>query len=381
MNPQRQSQVRLPRPNRLRASHLLHGLTGRRLVWALLISAVVAFVGTSVGAWPTIEHAMVSSQLVGLSIMLCWTIASNLRLPWLPPLGTQMLSVVVGSALGTALVILFKGFFFSGEFERLPWDVHGLILLMVLGFILGAFVILTAIAREREMRARAAMHEAEAERHLHGKQLLEARLQLMQAQIEPHFLFNTLASVQHLVETEPPAASRMLGDLIKYLRAAMPQMREQGTTLGREAELAQAYLSIQRLRTGSRFEFNIDVPESLRQEPFPPMMLLTLVENAVKHGFEKHGGPGEIRVAANAADTDLELTVLDTGPGLRADSPDGVGLTNVRERLAALYGDAGRLILEQNTPTGVRARIVVPRKKAEGIVEADAPSGPATAGR
>jgi LytS/YehU family sensor histidine kinase len=176
--------------------------------------------------------------------------------------------------------------------------------------------------------------------------------------------------VQHLVETEPAAASHMLGDLIKYLRAAMPQMREQGTTLGREAELAHAYLSIQRLRTGSRFKFTVDVPESLRQEAFPPMMLLTLVENSVKHGFEKHSRPGEIRVAASAVDAGLAVTVLDTGPGLRSDSPDGVGLTNVRERLAALYGDAGRLVLEQNTPTGVRARIVVPRKVA---IAADLP--------
>jgi hypothetical protein len=361
--------------------NLLRGLTGRRLLWALFINAVFAFIGVGIEAWPSILHAMVSTQLVGLSIMLCWTVASNLRLRWLPALAMQMLSVVVGSALGTALVVLFKGYFFDDEVERLPWDPHGLINLMILGFILGAFVILTVIARERETRARAAMHEAEAERHLHGKQLLEARLQLMQAQIEPHFLFNTLASVQHLVETEPPAASRMLGDLIKYLRAAMPQMREQGTTLGREAELARAYLSIQRLRTGSRFEFNIDVPESLRQEPFPPMMVLTLVENAVKHGFEKHAGSGQIRVTANAAGRDLEVTVLDTGPGLRTDSPAGVGLTNVRERLAALYGDAGRLLLEQNAPTGVRARIVVPRKAAEAIGEVNAPSVPATAER
>jgi LytS/YehU family sensor histidine kinase len=208
------------------------------------------------------------------------------------------------------------------------------------------------------------MHQAEAERHLHGKQLLEARLQLMQAQIEPHFLFNTLATVQHLVETEPAEASRMLGDLIKYLRAAMPQLRERGTTLAREAELARAYLAIQRIRTGNRFDFSIDIPQALANQPFPPMMLLTLVENAVKHGFESHAQRGEIKVSAHDRASGLVISVDDTGAGFRAGtaiaSPEGVGLTNVRERLEALYGAAASLVLEENTPRGMRASILVP---------------------
>jgi hypothetical protein len=361
-----------------RGGNLLYGLTWRRLLWTLLINSVVALIGTVIEAWPNIQHSMVSSQLVGLSIMLSWTLASNLRQTRLPALGMQMLSVVAGSALGTALVIVVNGLIFDDDIETLPGDPHGLIALLILGFILGAFVILPIIAREREMRARAAMHQAEAERHLHGKQLLEARLQLMQAQIEPHFLFNTLASVQHLVETEPPAASRMLGDLIKYLRAAIPQMREQGTTVGREADLARAYLSIQRVRSGCRFEFTVDVPESLRQEPFPPVMLLTLVENSVKHGFETHSQIGEIRVAARAQGDNLAVTVLDTGAGFRTDRPDGVGLTNVRERLEALYGNSAHLVLEQNSPTGVCARIIVPRSGPEAANRSAAPTAAAT---
>jgi LytS/YehU family sensor histidine kinase len=255
----------------------------------------------------------------------------------------------------------------------------GLILLLCMGLVLGMFVILTVIARERETRAQAATHQAEAERHLHAKQLLEARLQLMQAQIEPHFLFNTLASVQHLVETDPPAASVMLNDLIKYLRAAMPQLREQGTTLGREAELARAYLSIQRVRTGGRFEFAIDVPEALRGEPFPSMMLLTLVENAVKHGFERQSQSGEIRVTAKAGDRDLTVTVQDTGAGFRSDHPDGVGLANMRERLAALYGDGAQLVLEQNMPSGVRAMIIMPLAETKAVGAGSIAGTPAVA--
>jgi LytS/YehU family sensor histidine kinase len=251
-------------------------------------------------------------------------------------------------------------------------------LLMLLGIVIGCFVSLTLIARERVTRARSAMHQAEAERHLHAKQLLEARLQLMQAQIEPHFLFNTLASVQHLVETDPVAASSMLGDLIKYLRAAMPQLRERGTTLAREAELARAYLAIQRVRTGNRFECSIDVPQALAGEPFPPMMLLTLAENAVKHGFEAHAQRGEIRVSARAENDSLVVTVEDTGAGFRAgtgiESSEGVGLTNVRERLAALHGNAARLLLEENTPSGLRASIMVPLGHAAAATNTGAES-------
>jgi histidine kinase/histidine kinase/DNA gyrase B/HSP90-like ATPase len=361
MNPRFDSGDRPGAPARPWGTNVLHGLTGRRLMWALLINAVVAIVGAQVYIWQNVEQAMVSAQIVGLSIMLSWTLASNLRLPWLPPLSVQLLSIVAGSALGTVIVVLVKGYIYDYDFGHVLKDPEGAIGLLVVGIVFGGFVILTVIAREREARAQATLHQAEAERHLHGKQLLEAKLQLMQAQIEPHFLFNTLASVQHLMETDPPAASRMLSDLTKYLRAAMPQMRDQRTTLGRETELARAYLSIQRVRSGCRFDFSVDLPESLRQEPFPPMMLLTLVENAVKHGFEAHSLGGEIRVAAHAEDDALAVSVLDTGAGLSTDRPEGIGLSNVRERLAALYGSAGRLVLEQNKPRGVHACIVVPR--------------------
>jgi len=345
--------------------NLLRGLNFQSLAMALGINTLIAAVLFPIAWEGSFPQALVSCQVVGLCIYVSWTMASNLRLQHVPPLLAQMLSVVVGSTVGTPLVLLVKG----REITQVLRDPWGTIILLILGIVIGSFVILTLIARERETRAQAAMHQAEAERNLHAKQLLEARLQLMQAQIEPHFLFNTLASVQHLVETEPPAASRMLTDLIKYLRAAMPQMRERGTTLAREAELARAYLAIQSVRTGHRFGFAVDVPPALADEPFPPMMLLTLVENAVKHGFEAHAQRGEIRVtAANEGDR-LVVRVDDTGAGFREHSmngAEGVGLTNVRERLAALYGGAASLQLEENLPSGLRARIAIPHAPAAG---------------
>ncbi len=124
--------------------------------------------------------------------------------------------------------------------------------------------------KRREARAAAALHKAEAERHLLSKQAVEAELKLMQAQVEPHFLFNTLASVQYLTETDPKQANVLLGHLIGYLRAALPQLRARSSTLGREVALAEAYLNILRMRIGPRLTFAIDVPDELRDHPFPP---------------------------------------------------------------------------------------------------------------
>ena len=355
-------------PNR---TNLLHGLTSKRFLTALGINALIAAALYRIAWEGNFGSAMVSAQIVGLSILLSWTMASNWKQKRFPPLFVQLCSVVLGSNAGGILVVVVKGY----ELDQVIKNPEGLINLIALGVMWGAFIILIVIAREREARAQAAMHQAEAERHLHGKQLLEARLQLMQAQIEPHFLFNALGSVQHLIETDSQAASRMLADLIKYLRAAMPQMRENTTTIGREAELVRAYLSIQRVRMGNRFEFALEIPESLREEPFPPMMLLTLVENAVKHGFEAQSGSGAIQVRARSESSEAIVEVCDTGAGLRTDRPDGVGLTNVRERLKALYGDAAHLVLEENTPRGVRARISVPRSRQA----AEAPAAAGTA--
>ena len=214
----------------------------------------------------------------------------------------------------------------------------------------------------RETRAAEALHKAEAERLLLAKHAMESELKLMQAQIEPHFLFNTLASVQFLTETDPPQASRLLGHLLSYLRAALPQMRSASTTLGQEIEFAEAYLNILRMRMGPRLDFGIDVPDALRTHPFPPVLLISVVENAVTHGLEPLAAGGHITIAARQEGDRLLVTVTDTGAGLAAESRPGrgVGLANVRERLAALFGARGRFTLEDAAPRGARATIEIP---------------------
>jgi signal transduction histidine kinase len=214
--------------------------------------------------------------------------------------------------------------------------------------------------RKAEKRAQAASATA-AEEGL-KRQLAEAQLKMMQAQVEPHFLFNTLASVDYLIETDPARASTMQKHLIQYLRAALPQMREGSTTLGKELALVRSYLEILKVRMDDRLHFAVTVPQGLMSAQFPPMMLQSLVENAVKHALEPKPEGGSITVTADIANGNLRVTVADTGLGFGAASRPGtgVGLSNVRERLAALYSGRASFSIEANAPSGTIATIEVP---------------------
>jgi len=218
------------------------------------------------------------------------------------------------------------------------------------------------IGRARSLQKLAEEKGTEAEHHNIRRQLTEARLQALQAQVEPHFLYNTLANVQALIETDPAAANTMVGHLIDYLRAALPKMRENISTVAQEVELASAYLNILKMRMGERLEFSIDIGDQSGTRAMPPLMLPSLVENAIKHGLEPVREGGRIDIRAYIDGNRLIVTVTDNGRGMRLVNAgsDGVGLSNVRERLSALYGEAASLELQDNTPRGVVARISVP---------------------
>ncbi len=248
--------------------------------------------------------------------------------------------------------------------------------------------ILTVIAKFFIDRSRAAQRLAdlkrkEAEYHRMSQQVTEAKLQALQAQVEPHFLYNTLASVQALTEVDPTRAHAMTGHLIQYLRNALPKMRESISTVGQEIELVRAYLNILQMRMGARLTFDIAVPESLLATPFPPLMLPSLVENAIKHGLEPKREGGSVIITAQAQDGRLRLVVSDTGRGFGETVGAGVGLENIRERLAALYGEGAKLTLESNSPSGVIATIEVPMEglraqAAAGMASPAMPEAPRT---
>lgn len=219
---------------------------------------------------------------------------------------------------------------------------------------------------QAEVKAAQATETAEAEQL--KRQVVEARMAAMQAQVEPHFLFNTLASIDHLIETDPRRASAMQKNLIALLRASMPTMREANghgngvRDLGREMAVIQPYLEILKVRMEDRLTTEIDVPEGLRSAEFPPMMIQSLVENAIKHGLEPKPEGGLLSVKAQIVHGKLAVTVADTGVGFgkAATAGTGIGLNNIRERLKLLYGNKAALTVADNPPSGTRVTITVP---------------------
>ena len=204
------------------------------------------------------------------------------------------------------------------------------------------------------------------------RQVIEARMAAMQAQVEPHFLFNTLASIDHLIETDPPRASRMQKNLIALLRASMPTMREanaQATRdLGRELAVIRPYLEILKVRMEERLQTEVRVSDGLLSAEFPPMMLQSLVENAIKHGLEPKAEGGSLTVGAEIVHGKLAVTVADTGLGFgkAATAGTGIGLANIRERLQLLYGNKASLTVAENPGGGTRVTITVPyRSKSD----------------
>ena len=235
-------------------------------------------------------------------------------------------------------------------------------------WIIASIVIKITYKGQLQARAAAALATETAEAEQLKRQVVEARMAAMQAQVEPHFLFNTLASIDHLIETDPPRASRMQKSLIALLRATMPAMRE-GTVngvrdLGQEIAVIEPYLEILKVRMEERLETQVNVPEGLRSAEFPPMMVQGLVENAIKHGLEPKPEGGQLTVKAEIAHGQLVVTVTDTGVGFgQADTAGtGTGLANIRERLRLLYGDRARLDVSTPEGGGTQARVTLPYK-------------------
>jgi sensor histidine kinase YesM len=231
-------------------------------------------------------------------------------------------------------------------------------------------VLMVSIAQYRRgqlLRQNAELQrQAGAERM--GRQLADAKLKLMQAQVEPHFLFNTLASVQQLAEGRAPEAAAMTAQLIKFLRAGLAGLREDSSTLEREFAAIGAFLEIMTTRMGERLTWELHLPPELKTAPVPPAMLISLVENAIKHGIEPAVEPATLRMEASATENELIIVVADTGIGPNTrNSGGGVGLDNIRQRLRILYSGRAHLAVRANEPHGFHATITLPREGAAAI--------------
>ena len=239
------------------------------------------------------------------------------------------------------------------------WDDEYVLKTMAIGLFFGLIGVITFLLFERiemEMSQRNLI-KSESE-----KREIEANLKLLQAQIEPHFLFNTLANVSSLIDSDPALAKTLLERLNDWLRVALMRARSDKTTLGDEMDMLENYLQILKIRFSERLRWRIEVPEDARHISFPPMLMQPLVENSIRHGIEPKLGGGEICIRADVAQGKLCIEVSDNGVGLSGDAgADGAGLGNIRARLDTLFGTTGKLSLQNNSSGGVTAMLELPK--------------------
>jgi hypothetical protein len=324
----------------------------------LVVSAVCCVVSlflTLLNGSSLIDN-LVNSHVIGFSQL---TLATLVRLFFrgrLPVLGI-VFAIPAGFVLGSKLASLVGVPNDTALMLQEPAAMRGPILMtLFVAVVVTAFFLYFSYTRGvREDLERERRRAAEA---LQGE--TAARLALLQAQIEPHFLFNTLANIHAVIKQDPDVASRILEELNAYLRASLRRSRQMTATVGEEVELVEALLALARARLGARLAFTVAVPPELRDTPLPPLLLQPLVENAIRHGIEPAIDGGKIDVDVRKTADGLELTVTDTGVGLNTTAPEGVGLSNVRARLTSLFGEKGRLLLYANAPRGVIARLVIP---------------------
>lgn len=226
---------------------------------------------------------------------------------------------------------------------------------------------LMVLQRERVQRMEQVHNEARLRAETVERQAVQAQLRLLQAQIEPHMLFNTLANLQGLIAIDPERANAMLDQLIQYLRATLGASRSESTTLAEEFAAMEAYLGLMGVRMGERLAYRLELPAALRQVKLPPMLLQPLVENAIVHGLEPKIEGGEVHIAAEARDGLLDIRICDTGLGLGQASRStggGVGVATTRERLRVLYGERASVLLAPAQPQGTLVRLTLPLETA-----------------
>ncbi len=319
------------------------------LIFNTAIAGLLSVLAQADDFWANFRINFIYSQCIGLSVM-----TINATIVHAMPSSIVRWAILSMTLPGSVAIGLTLAFAFSGVGswgDRYVWS--NMSLGMFFGLI-GSITVLLSKRVESEVEKRKLL-QSESE-----KREIEANLRLLQAQIEPHFLFNTLANVGSLIDSDPALAKKLLERLNDWLRVALVRARSDKATLDDELDMLENYLQILKIRFGERLRWQIDVPEEAREFPFPPMLLQPLVENAVRHGIEPKIGGGEIVIHAMVGDNALRIEVGDTGVGLVGDEGNGTGLANIRMRLATLFGTKGRLELEDNARGGVSARLELP---------------------
>lgn len=339
-------------------------LLGWRRLRVTLIAAVLLGLLISLGSSVTPTSVWLArAVIVGLCAMLGFGLAERwpARLPtWFARWVLQLLAMVAAVPLGTLLAYMVTtgG---SPQFAEHPQRLLGFAQLTFAGVVFGLWLALGALVRQRDAQARDQALAFELERSELARQALDARMRLMQAQVQPHFLFNTLANVQALVDAGSPQASTVLASLIAYLRAAVPRLNDPDTTFERELQLVRAYLELMHLRMPDRLLFSVNADPAVLGLRCPPMTLLTLVENAVRHGIDPSEQGGRIDTTVLLSDGRVRVNVSDSGVGLRQPRDGlGTGLSTLRERLQLAFDGKAQLRVAGREPHGVCAELEFP---------------------
>jgi two-component sensor histidine kinase len=345
-----------------------HGLAliygWRRVRFVLLVSAVIGFM-LSLGMETARYIVILRAMIVGMAALTMFGVFEQWprRLPRrLSRSALQLIGVALAVPPSAALAYLLTtgAPHFMADQKRAT----GYMMLTFAGVLFGPWIAVGAMLKQRDAFAREQALAFELERSEFERQALDARLRLLQAQVEPHFLFNTLANVQALVDAGSPQASSVLKSLIAYLRAAVPRMHETETTLGQELELVRAYLELMQMRMPDRLQFELHIDPAATSLRCPPMTLLTLVENAVRHGVDPSEEGGRIDVDVWLRDERCLVRVTDTGVGLQEKGNGlGTGLSTLRERLQLAFGAGARLRLTAVQPHGVSVEMEFPARR------------------
>jgi LytS/YehU family sensor histidine kinase len=338
---------------------IVGALTLRRVVVAALLALLVATLLNPIFVVP-FGVLLGRMMIIAALLLLAFSVAGASRSTRLPRWLVQVLAVVVAAPFATLLAYLPSVDGRVMEVLSHEGRVMGFIDITATVLLIAPLLALGALYRERDAQARSALLAFALERSTLEKEALDARLKLLQAQVEPHFLFNTLANVQELVESGSPEAAPVLKSLIAYLRAAMPKLHAGATTLGNEMALVRSYLELMRMRMPDRLAFSIDVPGDLAAVEFLPASVLTLVENAVRHGIDPSERGGRIDVVARreSASEAIRVIVADSGSGMSEAAVPGTGLANLESRLRGFFGTTAHLELHDAKPQGLSAEIV-----------------------
>ncbi|HEX9277000.1 MAG TPA: histidine kinase [Burkholderiales bacterium] len=353
----------LPYP-RARGLALMFGW--RRVLLVLVVAGLVGLLislAFTTPAWVIVARAMA----VGLAALLAFGLFEQWppRLPgWIARWALQVLAVAFVVPWAVLAIYLATTTADMPPFWKSQARLSGFMLMTMGGLLVGPWVAVAALFRQREFAARSQALAFNLERSELARKALDARLRLLQAQVEPHFLFNTLANVRELVVAGSPQASTVLDSLIAYLRAAVPRLNEPATTLGQELQLVRAYLELMHMRMPDRLQFDIQADAAVLELRCPPTTLLTLVENAVHHGIDPSEEGGRIEVSVEVRDGRCHAEVRDTGVGLRhAGESLGTGLSTLRERLQLVFGGDAHVHIATLSPHGVRAEVDFPAQR------------------